>query len=74
MVKVNTKGGEPMAHDWRSCAYCKADRDALIASGLYEPVGSKIDLSAKCVECGRVFDLLDPTDADEWANGHDCED
>ncbi len=26
-----------------------------------------------CPECGRVFDLFDPTDADEWAYGHDCE-
>ena len=26
-----------------------------------------------CPECGRVFDLTDPTDADEWAYGHDCE-
>lgn len=28
---------------------------------------------ARCPECGRVFDLADPNDADEWANGHDCE-
>lgn len=28
---------------------------------------------AKCPECGRVFDLTDPTDAEEWAYGHDCE-
>ena len=27
----------------------------------------------QCPECGRVFDLTDPTDADEWAFGHDCE-
>jgi hypothetical protein len=26
-----------------------------------------------CPECGRVFDMLDATDADEWAYGHDCE-
>lgn len=26
-----------------------------------------------CPECGRVFDLLDEIDADEWAFGHDCE-
>jgi hypothetical protein len=25
-----------------------------------------------CPECGRVFDLLDDTDATEWAFGHDC--
>ncbi len=28
---------------------------------------------ATCHECGRVFDLYDERDADEWANGHDCE-
>lgn len=27
----------------------------------------------KCRECGRVFDLLNKTEADEWAYGHDCE-
>ena len=27
----------------------------------------------ECVECGRVFDLLDETDAEELAYGHDCE-
>ena len=30
-------------------------------------------MKAKCPECGRVFDLLDETDAEEWAYGHDCE-
>ncbi len=28
---------------------------------------------AKCVECERVFDLTDETDANEWFYGHDCE-
>jgi hypothetical protein len=32
-----------------------------------------IRTETKCVECGRVFDLLDENDADEWAYGHDCE-
>jgi len=27
----------------------------------------------KCVECGRVFNLLDKSDADEFHYGHDCE-
>jgi len=27
----------------------------------------------KCRECDRVFDLSNPVDSDEWANGHDCE-
>jgi len=26
-----------------------------------------------CIECGRKFDLLDDTDAQEWSYGHDCE-
>jgi hypothetical protein len=26
-----------------------------------------------CPECSRTFDLTDPTDAAEWAYGHDCE-
>lgn len=30
--------------------------------------------TAKCVECGRVFDLSDEADTDEWFYGHDCED
>jgi hypothetical protein len=27
-----------------------------------------------CGDCGRVFDLLDEMDAEEWHYGHDCED
>jgi hypothetical protein len=27
----------------------------------------------KCLECGRVFDLLDEDDVGEWYYGHDCE-
>ena len=34
----------------------------------------KLSTKAKCVECSRVFDLLDTNDANEWAYGHDCED
>lgn len=29
---------------------------------------------AKCMECGRVFDLTNDDDASEWVYGHDCED
>lgn len=29
---------------------------------------------AKCVECNRVFDLLNEEEAEEWYYGHDCED
>jgi hypothetical protein len=34
----------------------------------------KISTKARCIECERVFDLLDDNDASEWAYGHDCED
>lgn len=27
----------------------------------------------QCAECGRVFDLFDENDAQEWGYGHDCE-
>lgn len=27
----------------------------------------------KCVECGRVFDLSNELDAEEFYYGHDCE-
>ena len=30
-------------------------------------------MNTQCVECGRVFDLLDETDQEEWTYGHDCE-
>ena len=33
----------------------------------------KIPAMAKCGECGRVFDLLDIDQANEWYYGHDCE-
>jgi len=33
----------------------------------------KIMTKARCIECGRVFDLLNELDAEEWAYGHDCE-
>lgn len=29
--------------------------------------------TAKCPECGRVFDLLDEKDVAEYECGHDCE-
>jgi len=32
-----------------------------------------ITTKARCPECGRVFDLLDPDDAAEYHYGHDCE-
>jgi len=33
----------------------------------------EIQTKARCVECGRMFDLLDEIDAGEWYYGHDCE-
>ena len=27
----------------------------------------------QCAECGRVFDMFDAIDAEEWSTGHDCE-
>lgn len=32
-----------------------------------------VQTKAKCRECGRVFDLMNETDAGEWYYGHDCE-
>ncbi len=33
----------------------------------------KIATKARCVECSRVFDLLDEEQAGEYYYGHDCE-
>jgi hypothetical protein len=33
----------------------------------------RISTKAQCVECKRVFNLLDDNDSSEWAYGHDCE-
>jgi hypothetical protein len=33
----------------------------------------KVQTKAKCVECLRVFDLMNSEDAEEWYYGHDCE-
>lgn len=32
-----------------------------------------VALIARCRECGREFNVLDEAEADEWNNGHDCE-
>lgn len=37
------------------------------------PTTDEWDTVHVCRECGRVFDLTDPDDADEAAHGHDCE-
>ena len=36
-------------------------------------MGIYIQTKAKCVECSRVFDLMNEDDAGEWYYGHDCE-
>lgn len=33
----------------------------------------RITTTAHCPECDREFDLLDEEEADEFYNGHDCE-
>ena len=33
----------------------------------------KVQTTAKCEECGRVFDLTDEEEASEFYYGHDCE-
>ena len=33
----------------------------------------KVQTTARCRECSRVFDLLDEMQAQEWDYGHDCE-
>ncbi len=30
-------------------------------------------MNVKCKECGKVFDLLDENQAEEYHYGHDCE-
>lgn len=34
---------------------------------------AEVRTKAKCVECERVFDLLDEDEASEFYYGHDCE-
>ena len=45
----------------------------MVTSGVKEREKMKIQTQAKCVECGRVFDLLDEEQAGEFYYGHDCE-
>ena len=33
----------------------------------------RIWTTAQCVECERVFNLMDEDEAGEWYYGHDCE-
>lgn len=34
----------------------------------------RVPTTAKCFECGRIFDLLIEAEAEEFYYGHDCED
>lgn len=38
-----------------------------------DPKRPFISASQECVECGRVFNLENKKDANEWYYGHDCE-
>lgn len=40
---------------------------------IYQGVKMKIATKARCIECSRVFDLLDEEQAGEYYYGHDCE-
>jgi hypothetical protein len=33
----------------------------------------RVKTEAKCGECGRVFDLMNEEQAEEYYYGHDCE-
>jgi len=33
----------------------------------------RLGATVRCVECGRVFNLMNDDDAAEWSTGHDCE-
>lgn len=33
----------------------------------------EIQTMTQCVECGRVFDLTDEVQANDYYGGHDCE-
>lgn len=34
---------------------------------------TRVKSTIRCMECERVFNLLDEDDANEWYYGHDCE-
>jgi len=40
---------------------------------LVRPGVVSIHTTTTCVECGRVFDIFNERDSEEWAFGHDCE-
>lgn len=54
-----------------ACLTNAADSMGMDVSGVKE--GMSLPNQKKCFECGRVFDLYNETDAEEWEYGHDCE-
>ena len=36
-------------------------------------IGQQIAVTERCLECLRVFDLMNEKDANEFYYGHDCE-
>jgi len=36
-------------------------------------IGQQIAVTERCLECLRVFDLMNEKDANEFHYGHDCE-
>ena len=73
-MRTRTRGkkitASPHATAWGFCFLQGDDRIVLQQTRELE---MKISTKARCVECSRVFDLLDSNDANEWAYGHDCE-
>ena len=59
-----------------AAAWRIAEREAATAARggtAWNAPAAESTFTAKCPECGRVFDLMKDTDAQEWAYGHDCE-
>jgi hypothetical protein len=42
-------------------------------NGIHIGQRSIANTTERCLECLRVFDLMDETDAQEYYYGHDCE-
>jgi hypothetical protein len=72
MIGYRYLGGEVAGHlnDLNSRG---SETIRLPTESITREIKMKISTKARCVECSRVFDLLDTNDANEWAYGHDCE-
>ena len=67
---------EQIAHDVAIVAEMKMATRTVKGQILFGEVVLTVEKdanTAKCPECFRVFDMSDPTDAEEWVYGHDCE-